>query len=102
MMEKKQLPINQQLLSNLSQRIGGNRKMLKSIANAVILCVRQGIALRGHRVDWKNMEDMPQVNHENFFSLLQYAIIVVITSLLNTSSLLTGMPYTRVKQHKTS
>ena len=99
MMEKNQLPINQQLSFNLAQCIEKNRKMLKSIANAVILCGRQGIALHEHRDNRKNMEYMPHANHGNFFGPPP---IFVITSLLNTSSLLTGLPYTRVKQHRTS
>ena len=73
-MEKKQLPVDQQLSSLRAQRIAKNREILRSVAETVILCGRQGLALRGHRDDWKWLEKTPYANHGNFMALLQFRI----------------------------
>ena len=73
-MEKKQLPINQQLSSILARRVSENREKLKSIAETIIFCGRQGIALRGHRDDQRHLKEAPHANHGNFLALLQFRI----------------------------
>ncbi len=72
--EKKQLPVDQQLSSILERRIAENREKLKSIAETVIFCGRQGIALRGHRDDWKHLEEAPSANDGNFMALLHFRV----------------------------
>ena len=42
--EKKQLPVDQQLSKVRAERIAENKEKLKSIAETVIFCERQGIA----------------------------------------------------------
>ena len=72
--EKKQLPVDQQLSKVRTERIAENREKLKSIAETVIFCGRQGIALRGHRDDWKHVEESSEVNPGNFISLLYFRV----------------------------
>ena len=55
-MSKKQLPIDQQLSQARAVTVEKNRQLLKSIADTIILCGRQGIALRGHRDTLKNVD----------------------------------------------
>lgn len=74
MMEKKQLPVDQQLSSLRAQCVARNRELLKSVAETVILCGRQGLTLRGHRDDWKWLEKTPHTNHGNFMVLLQLRV----------------------------
>lgn len=50
-MERRQLPIDQQMSSVMAQRIEQNRAKMKSIVRTVLLCGRQGLTLRGHRDD---------------------------------------------------
>ena len=45
------LRIDTQLVQESIDRVGQNRKVLKSIIKCFVLCGRQGIALRGHRYD---------------------------------------------------
>ena len=73
-MERRQLPIDQQMSSVMAQRIEQNRAKMKSIVRTVLLCGRQGLALRGHRDDWKQLQECPHANHGNFIALLQYAV----------------------------
>ena len=73
-MERKQLPVDQQLSSIMTKRVEENRNKLKAIVRAVILCGRQGIGLRGHRDDWKHFDDTPHANHGNFVALLHFAV----------------------------
>lgn len=47
---------------------------MKCIAETVMFCGRQGIALRGHRDDWKHIKDAPDENPGNFLALLQFRI----------------------------
>ena len=73
-MEHKLTPVDQQLSKGRSLTIAKNRKMLKSIVETVIFCGRQGIALRGHRDDWKHIEEAPQSNPGNFLALLRFRV----------------------------
>ena len=54
-MQGEHLPIDQKISSIRAQRVEENRKKLKSIAETVIFCGRQGLALRGHRDDLKHL-----------------------------------------------
>lgn len=72
--EKKQVPVDQQLSSIRAKRIAHNREKLKSIAETVILCGRQGISLRGHRDDRRHLEESPYANHGNFMALLNFRV----------------------------
>ena len=71
-MENEVLPIDHQLSSIRAQIVAENREKIKSIAETVIFCGRQGIALRGHRDDWKHLNDLPFSNPGNFIALLQF------------------------------
>lgn len=51
-----------------------NRKKLLPIIRAVLLCGRQGIALRGHRDHGSLSLNMPEENDGNFRALLRFAI----------------------------
>ena len=68
--EKKQLPVDQQLSKMRAERIAENKQKLKSIAETVIFCGWQGIALRGHHDDWKHVAESSEVNPGNFISSL--------------------------------
>ena len=74
-MENKLLSIDQQLSNIRAKIISQNRKKIKCIVETVIFCGRQGIALRGHRDDWKHVKDVPDENHGNFWALLQFRIL---------------------------
>ncbi len=73
-MEHKLIPIDQQLSKARSVTIARNKQKLISIAETVILCGRQGFALRGHRDDWKHLKEMPQTNPGNFVALLHFRV----------------------------
>ena len=47
---------------------------MKSVAETVIFCGRQVIALRGHRDDWTQVEKLSEVNPGNFISLLYFRV----------------------------
>lgn len=66
-MENKLLSIDQQLSSICAEIISQNRKKMKCMAETVIFCGRQGIALRGHRDDWKHVKDSLHENSETFW-----------------------------------
>ena len=66
--------MDEQLSSIVASRVEHNRNKLNAIVRAVIFCGRQGIALRGHRDDWKHLDDRPHANHENFVALLCFAV----------------------------
>ena len=72
-LDKKQVPIDEQLSSLKAKRVAQNRAMLQSIVET-IFCGRQGIALRGHRDDQKHMEQQRSGNHGNFWALLQFRV----------------------------
>ena len=71
-MENKAVPINHQLSSARATAIAKNKQKIKSIADTIIFCGRQGIALRSHRDDWKKLDDAPHANHGNFIALLHF------------------------------
>lgn len=73
-MERKQIPINQQLSKIQALTVAKNREKLKSIVETVIFCGRQGIALRGHRDDHTCLEDVPHTNPGKFIALLNFSI----------------------------
>ena len=73
-MEKKSIPVDQQLSKARSLTIANNKQKLKSIAETVIFCGRQGIALRGHRDDWKHNDESSHSNPGNFIALLHFRI----------------------------
>ena len=56
-MESKAIPIDQQLWNARAITIAKNKQKLKSIADTVIFCGCRGIALRGHRDDWKHVDE---------------------------------------------
>ena len=68
------MPIAEQLSMIHAQQIADNRRKLKSICETIILCGRQGIALRGHRDDRVHLQQDPQGSHGNFQALLQFRI----------------------------
>ena len=49
-------------------------KKLKSIAETIIFCGQQGLALRGHRDDLTCQDTAPHANPGNFISLLHFRI----------------------------
>ena len=71
-MESKILPVDQQISKARALSIAKNKQKLKSIVETIILCGRQGIALRGHRNDWKHIKEVPHANPGNFIALLQF------------------------------
>ena len=73
-MEDSSARIENQLSILHSKKVTENRLKLRSIAEAIILCGRQGIAFRGHRDDRLSVEENPNSNHGNFLALLQFRI----------------------------
>ena len=73
-MEDSSVRIDHQLSTLHNKKIAENRLKLRSIAETVILCGRQGIAFRGHRDDRSSLEENPTSNHGNFLALLQFRI----------------------------
>ena len=72
--KNKSLSIDQQLSNLRRQHVAKNRLVLQSIVETVMLCARQGLALRGHRDDSTHVESAPLANHGNFLALLQFRI----------------------------
>ncbi|XP_050540289.1 zinc finger MYM-type protein 1-like [Daktulosphaira vitifoliae] len=65
-----------------------NRKKLIPIIRAVLLCGRQGLAIRGHRDQGPLSLKMPQENDGNFRALLRYSLNSgdqVLANHLNTA-----------------
>ena len=61
------------LLDNESRRIvENNRKVVESLLKIVLLCGKQGLALRGHRDDKLNWEDESCFNEGNFIQLVRF------------------------------
>ena len=73
-MSKKQLPVDQQLSRARAATIEKNPQLLKSIADTIIFCGRQGIALRGHRDSMKmlDLDEVTKTNPGNFLALLKF------------------------------
>ncbi len=72
--KKKSLSIDQQLSNLWRQHVAKNLLVLRSIMEAVMLCARQGLSLRGHRDDSTHGESAPLANHGNFLALLHFRI----------------------------
>ena len=72
-MNKPDLTVYHCLSSERSRRATENRLKHMSIATTVILCVRQGLAFRGHLDDTPTKED-PHAYHGNFLALLQFRV----------------------------
>ena len=70
-MEQRSVPIDCQLNSIRHDQIKKNRERLRPIVDAILLCGRQNIALRGHRDDSKFIEQA-NVNTGNFQEILKY------------------------------
>ena len=68
MMKKRTLAIDYQLSFQREELAEKNCQKLRSIAATILLCGRQGIALRGHRDDKVDDQDA------NFQALLQFRI----------------------------
>lgn len=66
--------INAILDSELQQVMGTNKKVIESLLKIVLLCGRQGLALRGHcndRITWTEDDD-GHSNKENFVELVRF------------------------------
>ncbi len=70
--ENEVVPIDRQLSTIRARKVEENRKKINSIAETAIFCGRQGIALRGHRDDWKHLDELPNSNPGNFIALLKF------------------------------
>ena len=66
--------IDTQLISDQEKRIRENRLKMRSIAETVIFCGSQGIAMRGHRDDKPAIQENLCANHGNFLALLKFRI----------------------------
>ena len=74
-LEDHSLSIDTQLISDQEKWIRENRLKIRCIAETVIFCGRQGIAMRGHRDDGPAVQDNTCANHGNFFlALLKFRI----------------------------
>lgn len=71
--EHKQSTIDIQLNKQKKAEIETNRRYLKPIIETILVCGRQGLALRGHRDDGRiDLETEPEDNDGNFRSLLRF------------------------------
>ena len=71
------LPVNVLIDNNRKNTIMQNRQKLVPIVDAIIVCGRQGLALRGHRDDSKYQPDLGSYSTEqtgNFVELLNFRI----------------------------
>ena len=68
------LAVDHRLSSERSKHAAENHLKLIPIAETMILCGRQGIALRGHRDDTPSTKGDPHTNHGNFIALLQFRV----------------------------
>ena len=73
-MSGKAKAVTQHIESTRTKQVKENRSKLISIADAIVTCGRQGIALRGHRDDSGDVASDPSRNHGNFLALLQYRV----------------------------
>ncbi|CAB4018565.1 Hypothetical predicted protein [Paramuricea clavata] len=79
-MEKKTTPVDVMLHDLKKQQIEENRKLLCPIINAIVLCGRLNIPLRGHRYDSQYyLSD--DVNPGNFIEILKYGVTCTGQSL---------------------
>ena len=90
------------LLDNESRRIvENNRKVVESLLKIVLLCGKQGLALRGHRDDKLNWEDKCSFNEGNFIQLVRFRA-ETDPILANPLPALLGMPVTHQKPFRTN
>ena len=61
-MKNPDLAIDHRLSSERSRRAAENRLKLASIAETILFCGRQGLALRGHRDDTPSTKECPHGN----------------------------------------
>ena len=64
-----------QLNTQLQKTIENNTKVIESLLRVVMLCGKQGLALRGHRDDnivWTNEGEGESDNHGNFIELVRF------------------------------
>ncbi|XP_065920295.1 52 kDa repressor of the inhibitor of the protein kinase-like [Dysidea avara] len=73
-MENIDARIDFQLNTANSKTAAENRLKLRSIAETVIFCGRQGLAFHGHRDDRPSVEENPNNNHGNFLGLLKFRV----------------------------
>ena len=73
-MEGKRQSVHLSLDTVLAQRVATNRLKLEAIAETILLCGRQNIALRGHRDSCSDVEADPTSNHGNFLAILDFAV----------------------------
>ncbi len=64
------------ILDKQAQKIMlNNQKVVQSLLKIVILCGKQGLALRGHRndhIDWSESQQEKCTNHGNFIELVRF------------------------------
>ena len=99
-MENIDARIDFQLNTANSKTAAENRLKLRSIAETVIFCGRQGLAFRGHHDDRPSVEENPNNNHGNFLGLLKFRVQAGDKVLSNHLYLLLAMLYTPVKLFK--
>ena len=73
-MKKPEVAIDQRLNSQRTRLAERNRLKLVSIAETVLFCGCQGLALRGHRDDGPSARDDVHTNHGNFLALLHFRV----------------------------
>ena len=64
-----------QLNTQVQKTMEDNRKVIESLLQVVMLCGKQGLALRGHRDDnivWTNEGEIESDNRGNFIELVRY------------------------------
>lgn len=64
-----------QFNTQLQKTIENNKKVIESLLRIVMLCGKQGLALRGHRDDnivWTNKGEGESDNHGNFIELVRF------------------------------
>lgn len=71
MIQNLAISIDNQLWQIQKCDIESNRVILKSLANAILFCGRQGIGIHGHKDDSTADSDS---NRGNFLALLEYSI----------------------------
>ena len=73
-MRNKQPSIRKRLSEATAQQIATNRQKLHSIVETVVLGGRQNIPLRGHWDSTMDVEHTLNVQHGNFWALLQFCV----------------------------
>ena len=71
-MTREQPTVHQQLHDRNRELTAENEKKLKSIISTIEFCGKQNLALRGHRSENWDSEDLPESNPGNFLALLNF------------------------------